>query len=68
MTPRFRTVADGDRTLPLNTTDDEINFARCFLVPTKRYSVFEGLTTKRFAESQECTESRAVERRDSEFE
>ena len=50
--------------LPLKVTDDETILERCCGVPTRRYSVFEGLTTSRFDESQPQTESRADDKRD----
>ena len=52
MTPRFRAVLEEDKMLPLKVTDDETILERCCGVPTRRYSVFEGLTTSRFDESQ----------------
>lgn len=36
--------------------------AFCWFVPIRRYSVFEGLTERRFDVSQEWTESRVEER------
>lgn len=52
MTPRFLTVGEGDRKLPLNVIDDSMTFDCCCIVPVKRNSVFEGLTISRFKESQ----------------
>jgi hypothetical protein len=53
MTPRFLTVGDGDRQLPLNVIDDSMTFDRCCAVPVRRNSVLAGLTISWFEESQE---------------
>ena len=39
-----------------------MSFERCCGVPIIKYSVFEGLTERRFEVSQACTESRAEDR------
>ena len=64
VTPRLRAVLDGDKTLPLKDKDDVTILERCCVVPTRRYSVLEGLTTSRFEESQPWTESKADDKRD----
>ena len=65
VTPRLRTVEDGDMTLSLKVKEDEVSLSRCCLVPKRRYSVFDVLTTIQFVVSHACTESSADEMCDS---
>jgi hypothetical protein len=64
MTPRFRAEDEGDRTVSLKFTDDEVTLERCCQEPIKRNSVLEGFRTKRFDTNQECKESRVDDIRD----
>jgi hypothetical protein len=64
ITPRLRTEDEGVRMVSLKVIDDETSFCLCSLVPTRRYSVLDGLTTKRFEVSHECMMSRVVDSRD----
>jgi hypothetical protein len=44
--------------------EEEISFLRCWLLPTNKYSVFEGFTESRLAVSQAWTESSVEDRID----
>ena len=48
----------GDKETFLKKMDVLAILDRCCLVPISRYSVFDGLTTRRFAQNQEWTWSR----------
>ncbi len=52
MIPRFRAESVGVRGVPLKIKDDEVSLARCCRVPMTRYSVFAGLTERRFVVNQ----------------
>lgn len=62
-TPRFLTVEEGVREVPLKVMDVEVILERCCSVPMRRNSVLEGLSISRFRDSQEWTESRMEDRR-----
>jgi len=59
MTPRFRTSEEGSRRVPWKVMDGERTLDRCWGVPIRRYSVFVGLTERRFEVSHEWVRSRA---------
>jgi len=46
MTPRLRTEVDGWITLPENDKESAVTLALCCVVPTRRYSVLEGLSDR----------------------
>jgi len=48
--------------VPQKEREESRIFALCCRVPIRRYSVFEGLTVRRFDVSQEQTASRVEER------
>jgi len=58
MTPRLRAELVGERETFLKKMEELVILDRCCLVPISKYSVFEGLTTRRLAQNQECTWSR----------
>ena len=47
MNPRLRTDLEGDIAVPWKLTEDDCILERCCGVPTRRYSVLEGLTVRR---------------------
>ena len=54
-------MLEGVKTLFWKRIEEEKNLARCWLVPTNKYSVLDGLTERRFAVSQAWIESRVEE-------
>ena len=53
MTPRLRAESVGLNTMSLKEMEELITFGLYCGVPISRYSVFEGLTTRRLAQNQE---------------
>jgi hypothetical protein len=53
----------GERVVPWKCIEGEVTLERCWGVPIRRYSVFDGLTVRRFENNQEWTVSRVDERR-----
>jgi hypothetical protein len=60
VTPRLRAESVGDKEAFLKKMEELVILDRCCLVPISRYSVLEGLTTRRLAQNQEWTWSRVV--------
>jgi len=54
-TPRLRAELVGFKETFLNVIEELVILDHCYVVPISRYSVFEGLTTRRFAQNQEWT-------------
>lgn len=63
ITPRLRADWVGERVVPWNSREGEVTFERCWGVPIRRYSVFDGLTVRRLENNQEWTVSRVDDRR-----
>ena len=51
MTPRLRAESVGVKGTFLKKMEESVNLDRCCVVPISRYSVFEGLTTRRLAQN-----------------
>src|SRR6267154_2295309 len=61
-TPRFRQRVVGERMEERKAMEMEENLRRCWGVPTRRNSVFDGLMERRLEENQLLRESRAEEK------
>jgi hypothetical protein len=53
VTPKFRNDVEGGRVFPLKVSHEAVTFDLYSFDPTRRYSVFEALTMRRFAVSHE---------------
>ena len=67
ITPRLRASAEGLRMAPWKEIDGDTTLDRCWGVPIKRNSVFEGLTVRRFEVSHEWVRSSADDSSSREF-
>ena len=52
MTPKLRAEVVGVKGTFLKKIEELVILDRCCVVPISRYSVFEGLTTRRLAQNQ----------------